>query len=533
MADERREPPQQPSYILRAGKADGGFALQPAARATSQWTLEDAAPAARSAPAVPAGAEIAGSATTVAPHAAKPVAEEHLPYMPRVARPPAIHAAADGAAPPPLTPFAAPHLLAPFRGAGATQRVAALRGELAAAVDAWWRSEQLPSADLLRDGLLALEAGHKLDETQRTLLARTALAHGHGIRTALRHLGDPDRAASLLHEALNSRRLGPEELRALLHGTPDSRHWAPQLATLVRADLGGSPAAADRAETILQVLAADAPPAAGIPHAARKDAAPFHATLTVDDQPARRNAMRPLFAALLLLALAALVVWRVLLRPDSAVVQVSAGQYVVTRSDGTQLRVELAAFDIDRTEVTQRAWADCVAGGGCPALPPAPEPAAGETPVVNVTQAEAEAFCAARGRRLPSAAEWEVAARWAPTTERAWRYPWGDAFQPAFVVGAATHGALAAVGSRSPQGDSPLGAADMAGNAAEWTATPFGAAPDGRIDSTAGEPELAIVIKGGSFLDDSAALQSAASAAQPAGARQPWLGFRCAAHLPD
>ncbi|MGL4650918.1 MAG: formylglycine-generating enzyme family protein, partial [Caldilineaceae bacterium] len=227
--------------------------------------------------------------------------------------------------------------------------------------------------------------------------------------------------------------------------------------------------------------------------------------------------------------------------------------------DGSRVSVRLDAFHIDRTEVTNAAWAACVARGGC--LPPQPvssatraayfgEPAFKTHPVVNVTQSEAAAFCALQGKRLPTAAEWEVAATLAPATQRLWRYPWGEAFAPSLVVGSDSHEDTAPVRSRSTRGDSPLGAADMAGNVAEWTATPTGAQPDqpltlplvetGPVLDTAplaNDPQRdtlasAYVVKGGSFLSAAAELLPAASPSEVATARANWLGFRCASTLP-
>jgi iron(II)-dependent oxidoreductase len=94
-------------------------------------------------------------------------------------------------------------------------------------------------------------------------------------------------------------------------------------------------------------------------------------------------------------------------------------------------------------------------------------------PVCHVNWHEAQAYCAWAGRRLPSEAEWEVAATGG--THR--RYPWGDEPTPIGRANVdAQIGDVVDVGCYA-ESDSPFGCRQMIGNVWEWTATSFGPYP--------------------------------------------------------
>lgn len=144
--------------------------------------------------------------------------------------------------------------------------------------------------------------------------------------------------------------------------------------------------------------------------------------------------------------------------------------------------VYLDAFWMDRTEVTNSMYALCVEAGMC--TPPQDKRSATNAvyygnsiydafPVVYVDWNQANAYCTWAGRRLPSEAEWEKAAR--GTDERT--YPWGEYIDCNWANFKAEDGFCvgenAPVGSY-PGGVSPYGVLDMAGNVWEWVADVYG-----------------------------------------------------------
>ena len=204
--------------------------------------------------------------------------------------------------------------------------------------------------------------------------------------------------------------------------------------------------------------------------------------------------------------------------PLDALVELPAGRYVVGEP-GEERTVELARVLVGRWPVVNAHVAAFAQAGGT--LSPAArarlaDPQLADHPATGVTLAEAEAFCAwasarlGRCVRLPTGEEWEALARGGDA--RPW--PWGEVFDESRCACVESGWGWTVPVSALPQGASPLGAEQLAGNVWEWVSD---RTPDGWG-----------TVRGGSYLDMGWGLRACrAQPADPARAT-PTTGFRIA-----
>ena len=221
-------------------------------------------------------------------------------------------------------------------------------------------------------------------------------------------------------------------------------------------------------------------------------------------------------------------------------VAVAAGTYTIGRDGADPLeqpehKADLPPFYIDRAEVTNAAYKIFVDATGHRA--PSnwngtrfPE-GRGDSPVTGVTWQDAADYAAWAGKRLPTEAEWEAAAR--GTDGRI--YPWGNGFRS----GVANIGQKPdkptpeeypegiKAGGRYPEGASPAGALDMIGNAWEWVADEIKVYPGNTESKLELEPGIRYrVIRGGAY--DGSKVNDATYRGYLDGSQSyPKVGFRC------
>ena len=225
-------------------------------------------------------------------------------------------------------------------------------------------------------------------------------------------------------------------------------------------------------------------------------------------------------------------------------VRVPGGSFAMGSTDGEQDEqpvhpVQVGAFAMSTYPVTNAAYWPYVAETGAPAprhwtngqIPDGKE----THPVVNVSWHDAEAFCSwlstklDREVRLPTEAQWEYAAG----GREGRLYPWGDQdpnAEHAHFGGSAETTAVDA----HPQGATPDGICDLAGNAWEWCRDRYGQYRDeAQTDPTGPQAGRARVLRGGAFLYMPRDLRCASRFYVEPDNSDGDVGFRCVVDAPE
>ena len=223
--------------------------------------------------------------------------------------------------------------------------------------------------------------------------------------------------------------------------------------------------------------------------------------------------------------------------PPEGMVLIPGGEFMMGAADGLpdmrpMHRVYVSTYWLDMHEVTNRQYRQCLESGGC--APPKDhsayqDPGRADHPVTNVTWSQARSYCGWHGKRLPTEAEWEKAAR--GTDGRL--YPWGNSDEP---VKARSHpsdptkNGTVAVGSIE-FARSPYGVADLVMNVSEWVndwyAEDFYRSSPSRDPQ--GPPRGAFkVLRGGEPTDRPLELRASYRGWDDMSYWGPSVGFRCA-----
>ena len=195
-----------------------------------------------------------------------------------------------------------------------------------------------------------------------------------------------------------------------------------------------------------------------------------------------------------------------------------------------QHTVFLDSYWIDQTDVTNAMYVKCVKDGACKesTFKDAPDFNGDNQPVIGIGWDSAKAYCQWAGRRLPTEAEWEKAARGTDGLI----YPWGNQPPNGSLANFNKSGGKTADVGSFPAGASPYGALDMAGNVWQWVADWYDPSYYQSMTTwrnpTGPSSGYTRVVRGGSLFFGPDDVRSAVRVVNYASSGRSYFGFRCA-----
>lgn len=225
-------------------------------------------------------------------------------------------------------------------------------------------------------------------------------------------------------------------------------------------------------------------------------------------------------------------------KDHSEMIRIPAGEFTMGIDDsdpveGPAHKVFLGSFWIDRYEVTNAQYMKFMAETqhAPPACWGSPKLSEADQPVVGVSWEEAAAYAKWAGKRLPTEAEWEKAARGGGIHGDSQVYPWGSRWDEKRANSAESVQGKTTGVKTLPEGASPFGVLHMAGNAAEWVADWY--APDYYANSPKENPKGPEqgqwkVVRGGGWWCKSEHCQVTDRRKELPRTRTSSIGFRCA-----